>query len=59
MTEKEAIRELLEMRNMTQEKLAERAGYKGQSNIRSLLDVHKKNTMRVDSFFCFSPCTWI
>ena len=42
MTEKEAIRELLEMRNMTQEKLAERAGYKGQSNIRSLLDVHKK-----------------
>ena len=38
MTEKEAIRLIMKKRGWTQQRLADEAGYKGQTNIRSLLD---------------------
>ena len=48
MTEKEVIREILDVRGWSQQKLAEEAGFKSQSNIGGLLNNNVKG-MRVDN----------
>ena len=48
MTEKQVIREVLTLRGWSQQKLAEEAGFKSQSNINGLLNATSKG-IRVDS----------
>lgn len=50
MTEKEAIRAIMKERGWSQQRLADEAGYKHQTNIRSLLDP-KKDGMRTDKLY--------
>ena len=50
MTEKQVIREVLNLRGWSQQRLAEEAGFKSQSNIAGLLNNNAKG-MRVDNFF--------
>lgn len=48
MTEKDIVREVMSMRNWSQAKLAEEAGFKSQSNITGLLN-NNKNGIRIDN----------
>ena len=48
MTEKEVVREVMVMRGWSQKKLAEEAGFAGQSNITGLLN-NNRNGIRIDN----------
>lgn len=48
MTEKEVVREVMAMRGWSQKKLAEEAGFAGQSNITGLLN-NNRNGIRIDN----------
>lgn len=48
MTDKQIIKTAMENRRWSQQKLAEKAGFKGQSNITSYIN-NNKNAMRVDN----------
>lgn len=50
MNEKEVIREVMKMRDWNQAKLAEKAGFRGQSNITGMLN-NGKSGMRVDNLY--------
>lgn len=50
MTEKDVIRKVMSMRGWSQPKLAEKAGFKSQSNITGLLN-NNKNGIRMDNLF--------
>lgn len=52
LTEKNIIREYIEFVDITQKELAERAGFKRQSNISSLLQERESGVgMRIDNFY--------
>lgn len=48
MKAQEIVKECIKMREITQEELAKRVGYKGQTNITAVLNVNK--TIRMDVF---------
>ena len=48
MNEKEIVREIMELRGWSQALLAEKAGFKSQSNITGLLN-NNKNGIRIDN----------
>ena len=50
MNEKEIIREVMKMRGWSQQKLADEAGFPGQTNITGLLN-NNKNGIRLDKLF--------
>ena len=50
MTEKDVVREVMKLRDWKQPKLAQEAGFKGQSNITGLLN-NNKNGIRIDNLF--------
>ena len=50
MTEKDVVRKVMEIRDWSQPKLAEEAGFKSQSNITGLLN-NNKNGIRIDNLF--------
>ena len=50
MTDKDVVRRVMKMRDWSQPKLAEEAGFKSQSNITGLLN-NTKNGMRIDNLF--------
>ena len=50
MTEKDVIREIMQIRGWKQPQLAKEAGFKSQSNITGLLN-NNKNGIRVDNLF--------
>lgn len=50
MNEKEVIREVMKLRDWNQTKLAEKAGFKSQSNITGLLN-NGKSGMRIDNLY--------
>lgn len=50
MTEKEIVREVMQIRKWSQPKLAEEAGFKSQSNITGLLN-NNKNGIRIDNLY--------
>ena len=50
MTEKDVIREAMNARGWSQAKLAEEAGFKGQTNVSGLLN-NNKNGIRVDKLY--------
>ena len=50
MTEKDVVRKAMAMRKWSQPKLAEKAGFKSQSNITGLLN-NNKNGIRMDNLF--------
>ncbi len=50
MTEKDVVREIMQLRGWTQPQLAIEAGFKSQSNITGLLN-NNKNGIRIDNLF--------
>lgn len=50
MTEKDVVRKVMKLRGWSQPKLAERSGFKSQSNITGLLN-NNKNGIRMDNLF--------
>ena len=50
MNEKEVVREVMAMRGWSQKKLAEEAGFAGQSNVNAFLN-GTKNGVRIDNLF--------
>ena len=50
MNEKDVVREVMAMRGWSQKKLAEEAGFGGQTNVTGLLN-NNKNGIRVDKLF--------
>ena len=50
MTEKDVVRKAMAMRGWSQPKLAEKSGFKSQSNITGLLN-NNKNGIRMDNLF--------
>ncbi len=50
MTEKDVVRKVMAIRDWSQPKLAEEAGFKSQSNITGLLN-NNKNGIRIDNLF--------
>lgn len=50
MTEKDVVRKVMALRDWSQPKLAEEAGFKSQSNITGLLN-NNKNGIRIDNLF--------
>ena len=50
MTEKQVVREIMKLRDWSQPKLAEKAGFNSQSNISGLLN-NNKNGIRMDNLF--------
>ena len=50
MTEKDVVREVMELRGWKQPQLAKKSGFKSQSNITGLLN-NNKNGIRMDNLF--------
>lgn len=50
MTEKETIRQIMQIKGWSQPKLAKEAGFKSQSNITGLLN-NNKNGIRIDNLY--------
>lgn len=50
MTEKEIVRQVMQIRGWSQPKLAEESGFKSQSNITGLLN-NNKNGIRIDNLY--------